>query len=201
MNHKIFDKNIVIIVYMFNDNKNIDNKIVILLIFQVSCPKLCLHRNFVLLAKSLKETKINLQQTAIGISPAACTNSINTKDSSIPVHIKNAIKIQTLKEIPYEIPSQILYSYYTLPMKYNDRLVFEPEEEICQLCQSKLGGSIFPQGCRTMDGNGYLITNVHSFLKVDIKVKRCTNKECKAVHVAFPYNKGDFFCLQISCLL
>lgn len=150
-----------------------------------------------LLARRLKETETNThrEQAAFGTMPlrAACSNPTTAKDQIVPVHLKNAIKIQTLKEIPYEIPTQILYSYYTLPVKYNERFIFEPDEEHCVLCQSKLGTSIFPQGTRTTDGNGYLLTNVHSFVKVDIKVKRCSNKDCKAVHVAFPYKKGFYF--------
>ena len=144
-----------------------------------------------LLARSLKETKnIAGENAGVGVQPprGACANS-TTKDP-VPAHLKNAIKIQTLKAIPYEIPTQILYGYYTLPVKYNERLVFQPDEDDCDLCHSKLGGPIFPQGTRTTDGNGYLLTNVHSFVKVDIKVKRCSNKDCKAVHVAFPYEKG-----------
>ena len=162
--------------------------------FQASDRKVCLHRNLLLLARNLFGTG-NYPGQPPQEPPAAKKTGDEDGHSR---QLKSTMQIQVNKEIPYTIPPQTLNQYYLLVIRKNERLSFEPYETKCTLCQSPLGDSVFPQGTRSTNGNGYLITNLHSFVKVDIKMKKCSNKNCKAAHVAYPFKNGNTFVLTLG---
>jgi hypothetical protein len=63
-------------------------------------------------------------------------------------------------------------------------------EVLCKLCQTQLGASRnHPGACSK---KSYLLTNGNPFLQVEIKVKICSNKSCKAMHQVWPYDLGKF---------
>ena len=93
------------------------------------------------------------------------------------------------REIPYNIPPSIVSKSDSLFITEGIHC-FEPLENACHLCGYLLSKSMFQQGSNSMGGNGFLITNKHPFVRIDIKVKKCLNKDCEATNVLFPYDQG-----------
>lgn len=66
---------------------------------------------------------------------------------------------------------------------------FIPHQENCGLCGSPLGKPIKHSGS---DGTATLITSSVCFRNVEIRVKVCSNKECKAINREQPYELGEY---------
>lgn len=98
----------------------------------------------------------------------------------------DTIDLQMKRTIPYKISEEILTNYYKVDYSNG----FEPDECECSVCGSDLGPATFPRGVKNSCPNGYLVTNIHTFIKVTIKVKKCTNKKCDTIHVAYPFRHG-----------
>ena len=74
---------------------------------------------------------------------------------------------------------------------------FQPSESECLVCSASLSDSMTPQGSVT-SYNGFMFTNQNPFKKVTIKVKKCLNTNCRAVHKAFLYDIGKFLiCINV----
>ena len=67
-------------------------------------------------------------------------------------------------------------------------MVFEPTDVFCKLCQTQLNTSRNHPGA--VSKKCYLLTNGNPFYQVEIKVKICPNKSCKAMHQFWPYEIG-----------
>ena len=109
-----------------------------------------------------------------------------------------ALKVQMKRLIPYQIPLEILQwlgssdAASHLRERKEDCAwpnSFSPSESMCCLCHNPLGPPVIPQG-RDADGHSYLLTNLNPFRRVEILVRKCQNKRCKAVHHLFPYQLG-----------
>ena len=88
-------------------------------------------------------------------------------------------------EIMTKIVKQDSNSVLELPGGWPE--LYFPEANNCELCQSPLNHPITHPGQK---GNSYLITANNPFKKVTIKVKMCSNKNCRAMHRVFPINIG-----------
>ena len=118
-----------------------------------------------MLARKLKEreeieTEKIKDQEHLADDGTSVDNNAKIKDD-IPLQLQSTLKIQKLRELPYKIPAGIL----NLPSKLNavqhGLLRFEPFENECILCETKLTNSMYPQGVGSEGGNGVVICNNH----------------------------------------
>ena len=66
---------------------------------------------------------------------------------------------------------------------------FIPDEVNCRLCGSALGQPRCHPGSK---GKAVLLTNINPFLSVDLRIRMCSNKDCRAMHQPDVYNCGNF---------
>ncbi len=119
----------------------------------------------------------------------------------LPINHASTLKLQMQHRIPYRIPIDIVQKVDEINIEESDkRPTFEPSNISCSLCGSTLNDAVYPQGCDSSNGNGILLIHKHPYLKINIKVKKCSNKECSAINQVFPYNIGMvLFSLIPSC--
>ena len=104
---------------------------------------------------------------------------------------ENSIKLGAKQTVPYRIPPALLRQIdernagATLEWPKE----FIPHQENCGLCGSPLGKPIKHSGS---DGTATLITSSVCFRNVEIRVKVCSNKECKAINREQPYELGEY---------
>jgi hypothetical protein len=73
-----------------------------------------------------------------------------------------------------------------------------PEETSCNLCKAALGSARNHPGA---DSKCYLLTNGNPYHPVEIKVKVCPNKVCKAMHQVWPIKLGKYNILMVLLAL
>lgn len=153
-----------------------------------------------LLSKKLKENNINEEVgnddvNMVNDDGGGDDNMVKDNDNSKrrnETSLLSTLKIQKFRKIPYQIPADLLNMPTNLKAAPG-LLCFEPTESECILCGTKLSNSMYPQGMNSEGGNGTLISNAQSFLKVHIKIRKCVNTECKAIHVPYLFHQGNAF--------
>ncbi len=104
------------------------------------------------------------------------------------------IELHMQRKIPYKIPPSYLSAIdKDLQQDEEDAIVtFEPRGHKCERCKGPLGESMFQQGTNSRGGNGYLFSHKHSFMRINIKIKKCKNPVCRATNTAFPIEEGRY---------
>ena len=168
---------------------------------------MCIHLYFVHLARKLKED-VHEPETKgaakIAKEPETSPSSIGrtwyTDLEYLTTHHAASLKLQMLQKVPYFIPPDVVQKVNEICVHPGvEKLAFEPSEEECGLCGSKLNRAVYPQGCHSSHGNGMLLINKHPFFKAEIKVKKCTNADCGEINHLFPYSLGKLW--QYTCFL
>ena len=166
---------------------------------------MCIHLHFVHLARNLKEDigSETKGEAKIAQEPETSLSCIgrtwHTDLEGLPTHHAASLKLQMQQRIPYVVPPDVIQKVDEICVQPGvEKLAFEPSEQDCWLCGSKLNDAVYPQGCDSSRGNGMLLINKHPFFRIDIKVKKCSNVDCGAVNQLFPYSHGKIF--QYICI-
>ena len=141
------------------------------------CPHL--HILFCVLKMSSDSGRVNTVSPSTSGESSSATSTTVTAEQEVSVSRGSTIKLNMRRVIPYPVPQKMLSA------------CFMPSSTECELCGSPL------LDCRRHPGQGqedllYLITPV-IFISVEIKVKFCSNRSCKAMHQAWPIDKGNLF--------
>lgn len=149
---------------------------------------ICLHAQFVILARLVKEGLGYSPVLPGGMTTAQEDNQDATPEAESNISFTNTMKIQRLRKIPSVIPCHIVAR--SDHMNIIKGQLFEPKETKCLLCGNELSKGMYAQGTSSENGNGFFISNKTAFISINIKLKKCQNKLCKATTVLFPYNEG-----------
>eukprot|EP00794_Sanderia_malayensis_P009096 gene9096-10067_t len=161
---------------------------------QVKRKTVCTHLHFVLLARKLMEKTDNNQALCSSDTPLQGTNkAIELEDAEPRARQRSAtIALHMQRKIPYQIPKKYVTAVDIDVKQEGNIVTFEPENSECERCGWLLGESLFPQGSKSIGGNGYLFSNRSAFMPINIKIKKCKNSECRAINTPFPIEKGYF---------
>uniref|UniRef100_A0A7M5UYH7 HMG domain-containing protein n=2 Tax=Clytia hemisphaerica TaxID=252671 RepID=A0A7M5UYH7_9CNID len=149
------------------------------------------HLHLVILARQICEGIYDANVEETDHDKKEVENENKTGASETP-HYDSTVKKLMSNTIPYNIPPNVVRLSDQMVVPEQERLVFESKESVCSLCQGQLSESMYPQGCNSINGNGILITNTNPFIKIDIKIRKCRQSSCKAVHAPYLYEKGLF---------
>ena len=150
------------------------------------CPHL--HILFCVLKLSSDSGPVNTVSPSTSGESSTATSTTVTAEQEVSVSRGSTIKLNMRRVIPYPVPQYMLSACRSLR---DVPQCFMPSSTECELCGSPL------LDCRRHPGQGqedlsYLITP-SIFLSVEIKVKFCSNKSCKAMHQAWPIDQGNLF--------
>ena len=150
------------------------------------CPHL--HILFCVLKLSSDSGPVNTVSPSTSGESSSATSTTVTAEQEVSVSRGSTIKLNMRRVIPYPVPQEMLSACQSLR---DVPQCFMPSSTECELCGSPL------LDCRRHPGQGqedlsYLITPV-IFISVEIKVKFCSNRSCKAMHQAWPIDKGNLF--------
>ena len=150
------------------------------------CPHL--HILFCVLKMSSDSGRVNTVSPSTSGESSSATSTTVTAEQEVSVSRGSTIKLNMRRVIPYPVPQKMLSACQSLR---DVPQCFMPSSTECELCGSPL------LDCRRHPGQGqedllYLITPV-IFISVEIKVKFCSNRSCKAMHQAWPIDKGNLF--------
>jgi hypothetical protein len=126
-------------------------------------------------------------------SMASTSTSTMSEQPSQPLSRIYTVQLYMARKIPYKMDKELIngiikkdcHSALHLPGGWPDS--FFPEECKCSLCGSALSTSRSHPG---QSGSSYLLTENNPFKSITIRVKVCTNNNCKAMHQVFPIDIG-----------
>ena len=127
-------------------------------------------------------------------SPQYCSNSLDPEksDLSMSVSRRSSLTLALKRSIPYPVPSHILQAC----RRQSFPGVIVPSCSICDLCGSSLTTGQQHPG-RALNDPSYILTP-WSLTQVNVLVKFCSSKDCKAMHQAWPIDQG--MCYRILSL-
>ena len=117
-------------------------------------------------------------------SEASVSSSLDFMQDSLGVSRSSTISLNLKRKVPYPVPQEVLAACCDL----SDISCFVPSQTTCDLCASPLSAARRHPG-QGPDDVSYLLTP-SIFRAVEIQVKLCTNKDCKAMHQVWPINQG-----------
>ena len=157
---------------------------------QLKMRTICPHLRilFCVLKLSSDSGPVNTVSPSTSGESSSATSTTVTAEQEVSVSRGSTIKLNMRRVIPYPVPQEMLSACQSLR---DVPQCFMPSSTECELCGSPL------LDCRRHPGQGqedllYLITPV-IFMSVEIKVKFCSNRSCKAMHQAWPIDKGNLF--------
>ena len=150
--------------------------------------KICIHLH--VLFCSLKLSSPDFAK-AVPFPPSASSSEVaitaqSSSSTSTSVGRMSTLQMNLKRSIPYPVPQEYFRAHGEHGNNWPDHFV--PESIQCELCGSALTSAQRHPGQGHND-RSYIVTPC-SFQTVDVKVKICTNRNCKAMHQVWPVEQG-----------
>ena len=153
---------------------------------QLKVRYICAHLHVLFCILRLSSTPPDTTSTSNASPMVSSTPDI--EQESFGVNRSSTIALNMKRKVPYPVPQEIL----TACRDISDISCFVPPQRTCDLCASPLSGSRGHPG-QGRDDVSYLLTP-WIFSAVEIQVKVCTNRDCKAMHQVWPINHARYCC-------
>ncbi|XP_068736610.1 uncharacterized protein [Montipora capricornis] len=151
---------------------------------QLKVRHICAHLH--ILFCLLRLSSIPPDTTSTSNASPAVSSTPDIEQESLAVSRSSTIALNMKRKVPYPVPQE----FFTACRDLSDISCFVPSQSTCDLCASPLSAGRRHPG-QGPDDVSYLLTP-WIFSSVEILVKVCTNKECKAMHQVWPINQGLF---------
>lgn len=168
---------------------------------QIKSKKICLHQHvlFCILKLSLPDIPKGVQVPSTSSSSSDVATTVqssflnpehsSTSSATPSVSRMSTIQLNLRRSIPYPVPQEFFRAHWNHNLQ-NWPDCFVPHSSHCDVCGSALTAAQRHPGQGQNDPS-YIVTPC-SFRLVEIKVKFCTNKNCKAMHQVWPVEQGTF---------
>ncbi|KAJ7339476.1 high mobility group [Desmophyllum pertusum] len=168
---------------------------------QIKSKKICLHQHvlFCILKLSLPDIPKGVQVPSTSSSSSDVATTVqssflnpehsSTSSATPSVSRMSTIQLNLRRSIPYPVPQEFFRAHWNHNLQ-NWPDCFVPHSSHCDVCGSALTAAQRHPGQGQNDPS-YIVMPC-SFRLVEIKVKFCTNKNCKAMHQVWPVEQGLF---------
>ena len=155
---------------------------------QIQSKKICLHQHvlFCILKLSLPDFP-----EAVPFPPSTSSSDVastveSSSSASTSVGRMSTLQLNLKRSIPYPVPQE----FFRAHCKHGNNWpgCFIPQSSHCDLCGSALTAAQRHPGQGHNDLS-YIVTRC-SFQPLEVKVKTCTNNNCKAMHQVWPVEQG-----------
>ena len=151
---------------------------------QVKVRRICAHLH--VLYCILRLSSIPPDTPSPSDASTVVSSTLDLMQDSLGVSRSSTISLNLKRKVPYPVPQEVLTACCDL----SDISCFVPSQTMCDLCASLLSAGRRHPGQGPDDVSYLLTTSI--FRAVEIQVKFCMNKDCKAMHQVWPINQGKF---------